>query len=125
MNVLINKFSFCFYLKWKFVVIPCNVIMSRNLLSRDSRWPIICVKFHVFADLMLFVYGYAHYMQLNYFLPKNVQFFWYDVVFKYWPWIGKHNKEVTEKMKPALSVMHAKAHAWYCQVGLNGVHKTH
>ncbi|KAK2561879.1 hypothetical protein P5673_015276 [Acropora cervicornis] len=26
------------------------------------------------------VYGYAHYMQLNYFLPKNVQFFWYDVV---------------------------------------------
>lgn len=71
------------------------------------------------------IYGYAHYMQLNYFLPKNVQFFWYDVVCKYWPWIGKHNKEVTEKMKPALSVMHAKAHAWYCQVGLNDVHKTH
>lgn len=67
------------------------------------------------------VYGYAHY----YFLPKNVQFFWYDAVRKYWAWIWKHNKEVTEKVKPALSVMHAKAHAWYCQVSLNGVHKTH
>lgn len=64
------------------------------------------------------IYGYAHYMQLNFFLPKNVQFFWYDVVCKYWPWIQKHNKEVSEKMKPALSVMHAKAHAWYCQVCL-------
>jgi len=63
------------------------------------------------------IYGYAHYMQLNFFWPKNVQFFWYDVVCKYWPWIQKHNKEVSE-MKPALSVMHAKAHAWYCQVCL-------
>lgn len=63
------------------------------------------------------VYGYAHYMQLNYFIPKNVKFFWYDVVCKYWPWLKKQNKEVAEKMKPALSVMHAKAHAWYCQVG--------
>ena len=31
------------------------------------------------------VYGYAHYMQLNYFIPNNVKFFWYDVVCKYWP----------------------------------------
>lgn len=62
------------------------------------------------------VYSYAHFMQVNYFLAHKVQFFWYDVVCKYWPWLEKHDRETAQKMKPALSVMHAKAHAWYCQV---------
>lgn len=62
------------------------------------------------------VYGYAHYLQLNHFIPKNVKFMWYDVICKYWPWLCKNDIEASTKMKPALSVMHAKAHAWYCQV---------
>lgn len=62
------------------------------------------------------VYGYAHYLQTNYFIPLNVNFFWYDVVCKYWPWLQKHDKLNADKMKPALSVMHAKAHSWTCQV---------
>ena len=61
------------------------------------------------------VYGYAHFLQCNYFIPKNVEFFWYDVVCKYWPWLEKHDKINKNKMKPALSVMHAKAHSWSCQ----------
>ena len=34
------------------------------------------------------VYGYALYLQVNYYIPQNVEFFWYDVVFKYWPRTG-------------------------------------
>ena len=62
------------------------------------------------------VYGYAHYLQVNYYITKKVQFFWYDVVCKYWPWLKKNDPGTAQKMKPALSVMHAKAHAWSCQV---------
>lgn len=62
------------------------------------------------------IYGYAHYLQKTYFIPKKVKYFWYDVVCKYWPWLNKNDREVSEKMKPALSIMHAKAHSWSCQV---------
>lgn len=62
------------------------------------------------------IYGYAHYLQKTYFIPKKVKYFWYDVVCKYWPWLKKNDGEVSEKMKPALSIMHAKAHSWSCQV---------
>ncbi|CAB3998115.1 Hypothetical predicted protein [Paramuricea clavata] len=61
------------------------------------------------------IYGYAHYMQVNHYINPTVDFFWYDVVCKYWPWLGKCDKKTQQLMKPALSVMHAKAHAWYCQ----------
>lgn len=62
------------------------------------------------------VYGYAHYLQVNYYIPKNVEFFWYDVICKYWPWLKKDDPATSKKMSPALSVMHAKAHDWSCQV---------
>lgn len=62
------------------------------------------------------VYGYAHYLQTIYYIPKKVEFFWYDVVCKYWPWLKKNDSETSQVMKPALSVMHAKAHSWSCQV---------
>ncbi|XP_048581071.1 uncharacterized protein LOC116618759 isoform X3 [Nematostella vectensis] len=61
------------------------------------------------------IYGYAHYLQTTYFLPKEVEFFWYDVVCQYWPWLRMHDPDTASKMKPALSVMHAKAHSWNCQ----------
>ncbi|XP_032232016.2 uncharacterized protein LOC116605656 isoform X1 [Nematostella vectensis] len=61
------------------------------------------------------IYGYAHYLQLNHFIPKGVKFLWYDVVCLYWPWLRRNENEASKKMKPALSVMHAKAHAWHCQ----------
>ena len=61
------------------------------------------------------IYGYAHYLQVNYFIPEKVEFLWYDVVCKYWPWLKKNDVGAAQKMKPALSVMHAKAHSWSCQ----------
>lgn len=61
------------------------------------------------------VYGYAHYLQINYYVPRKVWFFWYDVVCKYWPWLRKNDSGTAQKVKPALSVMHSKAHARSCQ----------
>ena len=62
------------------------------------------------------IYSYAHFLQTNYLIPKGAEYFWYDVVCMYWPWLKKNGCDVVEKMKPALSVMHAKAHSWSCQV---------
>lgn len=62
------------------------------------------------------VYGYAHYLQIQDMIPRKVTYFWEDVVCKYWPWLMKNDPLSASKMKPALSVMHGKAHSWSCQV---------
>ena len=41
---------------------------------------------------------------------------WEDIVCKYWKWAKKVGGVEGSGMKPALSVMHAKAHNWTCQV---------
>jgi hypothetical protein len=66
------------------------------------------------------VYGYTHYLHLNFIQPNRVKFLWQDVVCKYWPWAQRVASE-KEKMalvntKPALSLMHGKSHSWSCQV---------
>ena len=61
------------------------------------------------------IFGYAHFLQSQKMFPTGANFFWEDIVCKYWKWAGKvGGSEMT--MKPALSVMHAKAHKWSCQV---------
>lgn len=62
------------------------------------------------------VYGYAHYIQITDMVPRKVSFFWEDVACKYWPWLTKKDQKTASSMKPALSVMHGKAHSWSCQV---------
>ena len=62
------------------------------------------------------IYGYAHYLQREYLLNRNADFIWSDVMCKYWPWVQKNDASATSTMKPALSVMHVKAHSWSCQV---------
>ena len=56
------------------------------------------------------LYGYPHYKQTKRMVPAGVNFFWQDVV-------CKQKVGLPAGMKPALSVMHAKAHSWNCQVG--------
>lgn len=65
------------------------------------------------------MYAYPHYLHVNFMLPNRVQYMWQDVICKFWPWATKQQKYplATQEIKPALSVMHAKAHAWDCQVG--------
>ena len=70
------------------------------------------------------MYGYPHFLQVHFMLPNGVQYMWQDVICKFWPWAVKQRKHpsyvlASQQMKPALSVMHAKAHAWDCQVGKN------
>lgn len=53
--------------------------------------------------------------------PRNVQFMCTDVICKYWPYLQRVVKDCPElspllDMKPFLSVMHAKAHSWKCEV---------
>ena len=68
--------------------------------------------------------GYAHCLQVNRLAPQHVKFLWQDVVchggLKYWPWFSSIPKELSPSvafdMKPALSIMHGKAHVWSCQV---------
>jgi len=65
-------------------------------------------------------YGYSHYLHEKIFAPNNVEWLWQDVICQYWGWAqGKHPlfpQSRAMDMKPALSVMHAKAHSWHCQV---------
>lgn len=70
------------------------------------------------------LYGYAHFIHVNFMLPNSVQFIWQDIICKYWPWANKVAaafpvwKSSVTSIRPALSVMHAKAHSWPCQVSL-------
>ena len=64
------------------------------------------------------IYAYPLLLQQHFQTPKPVMFFWQDVIYKYWPWLNHVNKELASAMKPALSVMHGKGHAWYCEVSI-------
>ena len=66
------------------------------------------------------VYGYMHYLHLNFIQPNKVKFLWQDVICKYWPWAqrvasGNENMALVNT-QPALSLMHGKSHSWTCQV---------
>ena len=61
------------------------------------------------------IYAYPLVLQQQFLSPPTT-FFWQDVVCKYWPWLRKRKPELTTSMTPALSVMHGKGHAWYCEV---------
>lgn len=68
------------------------------------------------------LYGYSHYLHINFMMDNNVKYIFQDVMCKYWPWARKVGitsslwGQATVKMLPALSVFHAKAHSWHCQV---------
>lgn len=65
-------------------------------------------------------YGYSHYLHEKVFAPRGVQWLWEDIVCQYWPWAQNKSPMFPQSramnMKPALSVMHSKAHSWHCQV---------
>ena len=65
-------------------------------------------------------FGYSHYLHNEVFAPCGVQWIWLDVICQYWQWARNKSTIFPEsqamEMKPALSVMHAKAHSWACEV---------
>ena len=58
------------------------------------------------------IYGYAHFIHSE----KNASCWCSLLLGKCWRWASKIGGHETTDMKPALSVMHAKAHKWSCQV---------
>lgn len=66
------------------------------------------------------IFAYPLYLQKQ-LAPHNIQFFCSDVVCKYWPYLQRivgHSPELQDllNMRPFLSIMHAKAHSWICEV---------
>jgi len=66
------------------------------------------------------IFAYPLYLQKE-LTPRNVQFMCTDVICKYWPYLNRVVNDCPElspllDMKPFLSVMHAKAHSWKCEV---------
>ncbi|XP_067305976.1 uncharacterized protein [Pseudorasbora parva] len=66
------------------------------------------------------IFAYPMFLQKE-LSPRNVQFMCTDVICKYWPYLQRVANICPEfspllDMKPFLSVMHAKAHSWKCEV---------
>ena len=53
------------------------------------------------------IYGYAHYFQSAYFIPKQVEFFWYDITCKFWPGLKKHDSIICYARKSPFMVLSA------------------
>ncbi|XP_065060557.1 uncharacterized protein LOC135687817 [Rhopilema esculentum] len=73
-------------------------------------------------------YGYALYLHKELMSNFNIQFFWQDIMGKYWPWLEKVSTRTPElshllSMSTALSVMHAKAHSLDCQIVWEGLYQ--
>ena len=64
------------------------------------------------------IYGYANFIRVHKMIPNSVEYMWENIICKYWKWAKSipDNGMGQQNMKPALSVMHAKAHNWSCQV---------
>lgn len=73
-----------------------------------------------FANQTLFSFGYSHYLHNEVFAPRGVKWIWQDIICQYWQWSRAKSElfpgSQAMSMKPALSVMHAKAHSWACEV---------
>lgn len=63
-------------------------------------------------------YGYPHYLHALVLQPLGINFLWQDVICRYWPWAMRrlNYQQAVATIRPALSIMHSKAHAWDCQV---------
>ncbi|XP_046863236.1 uncharacterized protein LOC124456981 [Xenia sp. Carnegie-2017] len=70
------------------------------------------------------IYGYAHYLHMNFLQPHKVKYMWEDIICKYWPWAlrvtSEENQNALKNIAPALSIMHGKSHSWSCQVIWSG-----
>lgn len=69
------------------------------------------------------IFAYPLYLQKQ-LASQNVQFFCSDVVCKYWPYLQRvvgNCPELQDLLNtyPFLSVMHAKAHSWMCEVNFD------
>ncbi len=99
---------------------------SASKLDEEGVEVAVCRHGVLLKGLNMFrgeIFAYPLYLQKQ-LASQTVQFFCSDVVCKYWPYLQRvvdHCPELEEledllNMRPFLSIMHAKAHSWMCEV---------
>ncbi|XP_066932550.1 uncharacterized protein [Clytia hemisphaerica] len=66
------------------------------------------------------LFGYPMFLLTNFMVQRNITYCFADVMCKLWPFVVRNEPFLQDKIKPALSVMHAKGHALECQVIWSG-----
>ena len=89
-----------------------------NMFHGEMQVFYVCARMNDHVKLS-YSFGYPHYLHTKKF--SKTRCVWADVMCQYWPWaLSKVDScpEAKEAMssQPCLSVMHAKAHSWHCQV---------
>ncbi len=96
---------------------------SASKLDEEGVEVAVCRHGVLLKGLNMFrgeIFAYPLYLQKQ-LASQTVQFFCSDVVCKYWPYLQRvvdHCPELEDllNMRPFLSIMHAKAHSWMCEV---------
>ncbi|XP_027145229.1 uncharacterized protein LOC113747865 [Larimichthys crocea] len=83
------------------------------------------VKNEEVADFVNYVHSQTTHRKLAASVPGHVKFLCSDVACKYFPYLAKVAQQCPEmrnllSMRPFLSVMHAKAHTWKCEIKWGG-----
>lgn len=100
---------------------------SASKLDEEGVEVAVCRHGVLLKGLNMFrgeIFAYPLYLQ-KHLASQTVQFFCSDVVCKYWPYLQRvvdHCPELGDllNMRPFLSIMHAKAHSWMCELKWGG-----
>ncbi|XP_072016504.1 uncharacterized protein [Amphiura filiformis] len=121
---------YCGDSKWK----AAREVKSRNskmaetgLVVAGCRHAIAQKAVNMFAGEL---YAYAHFLHVSFMMDNGVKYMFQDITCKYWPWAQKVALKAgttatlwgaaVKDIIPALSVLHAKAHSWHCQICWGG-----
>ncbi|XP_073799249.1 uncharacterized protein isoform X2 [Danio rerio] len=104
-----------------------SVPMKINKLDEEEMEVAVCRHGVLLRSLNMMrgeIFAYPMFLQKE-LTPRNVQFMCTDVICKYWPYLQRVVRDCPElspllDMKPFLSVMHAKAHSWKCEIKWGG-----
>ncbi|XP_039544595.1 uncharacterized protein LOC120491071 [Pimephales promelas] len=104
-----------------------SVLKTNNKLDEEGMEVAVCRHGVLLRSLNMMrgeIFAYPLYLQKE-LTPRNVQFMCTDVICKYWPYLNRVVNDCPElspllDMKPFLSVMHAKAHSWKCEIKWGG-----
>ncbi|XP_065896316.1 uncharacterized protein [Dysidea avara] len=99
---------------------------SKTMRGLDETGVVVAGCRHIIAQkaVNMFrgeIYGYTHFLHMNYLTHRNLSYLIHDVICKYWPWTSSvhySGNSSGNEMIPCLPVMHAKAHTWHCQMEL-------
>ncbi|XP_030294098.1 uncharacterized protein LOC115594270 isoform X2 [Sparus aurata] len=104
---------------------------SASKLDEEGLELAVCRHGVLFSALNMYrgeIFAYPLYLQQKLASSKSAKFFCMDVMCKYWPYLQRMVKTFPElepllNMKPFLSVVHAKAHDFKCEVKWSGAYQ--